>query len=56
MVLRFALPHRSPMPMNVPCTCVAPARTASSEPDTAQPLSLWQWMPTRTAGCASQTI
>ena len=31
-----------------PCTWVAPASTAASEFATAQPLSLWAWMPTRT--------
>ena len=29
----------------VPCTWVAPASTAASELATAQPVSLWQWMP-----------
>ncbi len=30
-----------------PCTWVAPASTAASVLATAQPVSLWQWMPTR---------
>ena len=30
----------------VPCTCAAPASTATRELATAQPLSLWAWMPT----------
>ena len=30
IVTRFALPVRSPMPLIVPCTCVAPASTAAS--------------------------
>ncbi len=30
-----------------PCTWVAPAATAASELATAQPLSLWAWIPTR---------
>ena len=44
---RFALPVRSPKPFIVPWTWVAPASTAASEFATAQPPSLWQWMPTR---------
>ena len=32
-----------------PCTWVAPASTAASVLATAQPVSLWQWMPTRTS-------
>ena len=41
------MPVRSPYPLIVPCTCVAPASTAASVLATAQPVSLWQWMPTR---------
>ena len=40
------LPQRSPRPLTVPWTMVAPMRTAVSDPATATPLSLWQWMPT----------
>ena len=41
----------------VPCTWVAPASTAAIELATAQPVSLWQWMPTRAevAATASAT-
>ena len=39
---------RSPYPLIVPCTWLAPASTAASVLATAQPVSLWQWMPTRT--------
>ena len=42
---RSTLPQRSPMPFIVPCTCVAPARTAASVFATASSQSLWQWMP-----------
>ena len=42
---RSTLPQRSPMPLIVPCTCVAPARTAASVLATATSQSLWQWMP-----------
>ena len=45
---RSALPVRSPYPLMVPCTWVAPASTAARVLATAQPVSLWQWMPTRT--------
>ena len=55
IVMRFALPVRSPMPLIVPCTCVAPASTAISELATAQPPSLWQWMPIATPGSARPT-
>ena len=43
---RSTLPQRSPMPLIVPCTCVAPAATAASVLATATSQSLWQWMPT----------
>jgi hypothetical protein len=39
------LPVRSPYPLSVPWTWTAPASTAASEFATAQPVSLWQWMP-----------
>ena len=55
IVMRFALPVRSPMPLIVPCTCVAPASTAMSVLATAQPPSSWQWMPIATPGSASRT-
>ena len=42
---RSALPVRSPYPLSVPCTWTTPASTAASELATAQPVSLWQWMP-----------
>ena len=42
-----ALPVRSPYPFTVPCTWLAPASIAASELATAQPVSLWQWMPSR---------
>ena len=54
IVMRFALPVRSPMPLIVPCTCVAPASTAASVLATAQPASSWQWMPSATPGSASR--
>ena len=44
---RSALPQRSPYPLAVPCTCVAPASTAARVLATAQAVSLWQWMPSR---------
>ena len=40
------MPVRSPYPLSVPCTWVAPASTADSVFATAQPVSLWQWIPT----------
>ena len=39
---REALPARSPMPLIVHSTCLAPACTAASELATATPRSLWQ--------------
>ncbi len=45
IVVRLALPVRSPSPLRVPCTCPAPASTAAIELATAQPVSSWQWMP-----------
>ena len=50
IVTRFALPVRSPMPLIVPCTCVAPDSSAVSEFATAQPESSWQWIPSAAAG------
>ncbi len=55
IVMRFALPVRSPMPLIVPWTCVAPASTAMSVLATAQPPSLWQWIPIATPGSACAT-
>jgi len=40
MEQRLALPHRSPMPLIVPCTCRMPDSTATSEFATAISLSL----------------
>ena len=51
-VSRSVLPTRSPMPFTVPCTLVAPARTAASVLATAHPESLWQWMPKAAFGKA----
>mmetsp|Transcript_5756 Transcript_5756/g.23966 ORF Transcript_5756/g.23966 Transcript_5756/m.23966 type:complete len:238 (-) Transcript_5756:503-1216(-) len=45
---RSALPHRSPTPLTVPWTTVAPPRTAASEFATARPASLCAWIPTLT--------
>jgi len=42
---RFALPHRSPKPLNVPCTWPTPSATAASEFATAHSASLCTWMP-----------
>ena len=55
--IRSALPHRSPTPLIVPCTCTAPARTAARVFAVARSESLWQWMPTgqRTASFAAAT-
>ena len=44
---RFALPARSPYPLAVPCTWVTPASTATRVFATPQPVSSWQWMPSR---------
>ncbi len=43
------------MPPMVPCTVVAPAPTAASVLATAQPESLWQWIPSGVWGSASRT-
>ncbi len=55
---RFAFPHRSPYPLMVPCTWVAPASTATRVLATARSPSLWQWMPsvTGTPSRTSETI
>ena len=45
IVVRLALPVRSPSPLSVPWTWPAPANTAAIELATAQPVSSWQWMP-----------
>ena len=50
---RLALPVRSPTPLIVPWTCVAPASTASSVLATPQPASSWQWIPSATPGSAA---
>ena len=55
VVSRSVLPTRSPKPLTVPCTWVAPARTAASVFATAQPESLWQWMPMRCPGSSAAT-
>ena len=52
-VSRSALPVRSPWPLTVPCTCMAPASTAAIVLATAQPVSLWQWMPRSMPTCAA---
>ena len=54
IVTRFALPTRSPIPLIVPCTCVAPPSTAVSVFATAQPESSWVWIPSATSGSASR--
>ena len=54
-VSRSVLPTRSPNPFTVPCTWVTPARTAASEFATAQPESLWQWMPSCWPGSSRAT-
>ena len=43
--IRLALPHRSPQPFIVPCTCVQPASMPAKALATATSLSLWVWMP-----------
>ena len=40
---RLALPARSPMPLTVHSTWVAPARMQARELATAMPRSSWQW-------------
>jgi hypothetical protein len=42
---RLALPQRSPTPLIVPCTWIAPWRTAVSALITAHSPSLCVWMP-----------
>ncbi len=51
--IRSALPQRSPKPLIVPCTCVAPASTAASELAMASSQSLWQWIPIGTSTAES---
>ena len=53
---RLALPERSPYPLAVPCTCVAPASTAASELATAHAVSSWQWMPSLTWVACSTSL
>ena len=53
-----ALPARSPMPLTVHSTCLAPASTAARELATAKPRSLWQWtlmmaLPDRNSGTSA---
>ena len=55
IVTRLALPVRSPIPLIVPCTWVAPASTATSVLATAQPASSWVWIPSATSGSAACT-
>ena len=55
IVTRLALPVRSPMPLTVPCTWVAPDSTAVSVLATAQPESSWVWIPSAASGRASRT-
>ena len=43
--IRLTLPQRSPTPLMVPCTWIAPSRTAVSELMTAISPSLWVWIP-----------
>ena len=50
IVTRLALPVRSPMPLIVPCTWVAPDSTAVSVLATAQPESSWVWIPSAASG------
>ena len=60
IVVRLALPVRSPRPLSVPWTWRAPARTAAIELATAQPVSSWQWMPIVTSAptwaCTAPTM
>ena len=51
----MALPQRSPMPLIVPCTILAPALTAASEFATPHSASLWVWMPISTRSPRSPT-
>ncbi len=44
---RLALPTRSPYPLAVHWTWVAPASTAARVLATAHPVSSWAWMPSR---------
>src|SRR2546426_5393435 len=55
---RLALPHRSPIPLIVPCTWSTPSWIAISELATAISASLWAWMPsgTRTSRAIAATI
>ena len=39
--IKLALPHLSPKPLIVPCTCLTPAWIAASELATAFSVSLW---------------
>ena len=44
------MPPRSPIPLIVPCTQEAPARTAATAAAVARPKSLWPWKWTGTSG------
>ena len=55
IVVRLALPVRSPTPLVVPCTCSAPASTAASALATPQPASSCGWMPIRQRSLSSAT-
>ena len=54
---RFALPARSPIPLTVPCTQVAPACTAATAAAVASPKSSWpcQWTGTSSQSTAWPT-
>ena len=54
---RFAFPARSPMPLTVPCTQVAPAWTAATAAAVARPKSSWpcQWTGTSSQSTACPT-
>src|SRR5437660_1188780 len=47
---RSALPQRSPMPLIVPCTWIAPTVIAASGLAVATSQSLWRWMPSGAPG------
>ena len=56
IVTRFAFPVRSPIPLIVPCTCVAPACTATIVFATPHPVSSWVCMPNAVFGIRSRTV
>ncbi len=51
--VRSALPHLSPSPIIVPCTCLTPSFTATIVLATAQPASLWVCTPSVTPDFSS---